>query len=419
MYILILQQLGIALILGTLVGLEREKKYQMFNYHGFGGVRTFALVGLLGALTYILGKEVFLLFPLITGGFLFLIISAYMVVALKHDRTGLTSEIGAILVYLIGVLCAMDKYLIAMILAVSVMTVLHFKDNLHSWAKHLRNEEILSTIEFMIIAFVVLPLLPNENFGPYGFFNPYVVWLMVVFISGISFVSYIAMKVLGEKRGITLTGFLAGLISSTALTLSFSAQSKKNKGVIYPYVIAIVVASSAMFFRILFEVAILNRALLADLYYPMITMGVIGILSVCFIFFRSRKFDSKSVERNKWEVKSPFSLIPALKFGLVFAFVLFLSRFAIDIMGNRGLYLTSFVSGLVDVDAITVSMANLAKSGVSNFAAVTAITIAAITNTLIKGVIFFIFGNKKVALKIMAVYLLMLLGGGVSMLFID
>ncbi|MBD3360456.1 DUF4010 domain-containing protein [Candidatus Peregrinibacteria bacterium] len=413
----VFKQLGIALILSSLIGLEREQKYQKFGFEAFGGIRTLPLVGLVGALSFILFQYSVWIFVVLTLSMMALLTVSYYMVNKKSDTVGGTTEVATMLVYIVGILCGMQKFLLATSIALTVLLILHFKDPLHKWAKRLKNKELISTIQFVVIAFVVLPLLPNQGYGPYGFFNPYIIWLMVVFISGISFVSYIAIKLFGAKRGIGLTGFLAGLISSTALSLSFSGQSKKNKSIENPYVLAIVVASSAMFFRILIEILVLNRELLGPVSIPMITMGVVGIFSALFFWFRKEKVPSK-IEDKLLKVKSPFSLWPALKFGLFFAVVLFLVNAGKEFMGEKGIYLTSLLSGLADVDAITVSMANLAKEKVSTNVAVNSITIAAMTNTLVKGGIFLLFGNKKVAWKILLVFVLMLIAGGVSLIFI-
>lgn len=412
----ILKQLGSALILAGLIGLEREQKSQRYSYDIFGGIRTLTLVGLIGALSFILSKYSIVFFAVLTSGFIGLIISSYVISNKKNEKVSATSEIASILVYIIGMFCAMEQFVLATTVALITLSVLHFKKPLHEWAKHLENKELVSTIEFIVIAFVILPLLPNKDFGPYGFFNPYVVWLMVVFISGISFASYLAIKLFGAKRGIGITGFLAGLISSTALVLSFSVQSQKNKRIVNSYVIAVIIASSAMFFRILFEVFVLNPELLRGIVVPMVAMGVTGLLAVLVLWLRREK-GAKHVESDALKIKSPFSVIPALKFGFLFAAVLFLVRFTNDLMGDKGIYLTSVVSGIVDVDAITVSMANFAKDGISNKFAVNAITLAAMTNTLVKGIIFMIFGNRKVAVRIAFVFLLMLGVGGISLLF--
>ena len=406
----ILQQVGIAVLLSGLIGLEREQKYQKYDYEGFGGLRTFALVGLFGLISCVLGEYSIVYFAVMGAGFFAMLTASYVMVAKRNHRLGVTSEIASVLTYLIGILVGMDQYVLATVVALLVMAGLHFKDPLHKWAKHLRNNDIVSTIQFVAIAFVVLPLLPNEAYGPYGFFNPYLIWLMVVFISGISFASYIAIKLFGSKRGIGVTGFLAGFISSTALAMSFSGDSKKNKSVVNPYVVAILVASSAMFFRIILEVAVLNRDLLGELIVPIGSMGVTGILGSLYFWIKKEK-SSSALSKKVSLIESPFSLKPALQFGLFFAIILFLVKYAEAEMGDGGLYLTSLVSGLMDVDAITVSVATLAKDGLSNSSAVTAISIAALTNTFVKGGIFLLFGNKEVAKKIISVFVLVFVVG--------
>jgi len=413
----IFKQLVLALVLSGFVGIERERKNQISYFSTFGGVRTFSLIGLLGLVSFLLSSFSMLLFLVITAGFMCFIIAIYIVTTIKNDRIGATSELASILVFLIGVLVGMEQYVLATTIALVIVSVLHFKHFLHSWVKKLKNEEIISAIQFVLIAFVVLPILPNYGFGPYGFFNPYIIWLMVVVISGISFVSYVAIKILGSRGGICFTGFLAGFISSTALTLSFSAESKKNKSISVPYVIAVVVASSAMFFRVLLEVAVLNPDLLDLLLIPMSFMGGVGLLIAMYYFFY--KSDDKKMKKTTssevFKFQSPFNLVPALKFGILFALILFVSKFARDYFGEAGTYLISFVSGIVDVDAITVSMA---QDSIPENAAVLAITIAAMTNTLAKGIMFFVFGERKTAIQIVKIFSVMILFGFVSLLFL-
>jgi len=412
------KHLGVAILLSTLVGLEREQKYQLNKFKdSFGGVRTFVLIGILGVASYFL-SQYSIYFALILGmGFLGLLISSYVMVTKILGKFGATSEMAALVVYSVGILCGMEQYVLATAISLATLSVLHFKKPLHKWAKHLKNEEIISTIEFVLISFVVLPFLPNQGYGPYEFFNPYIIWLMVVFISGLSFLSYIAIKVLGAKKGIGLTGFLAGLISSTALTISFSEQSKRNKRVVNPYVVGLVVACTAMFFRIIVEVLVLNPDLVPGLLIPMLTMGGVGIVSILFFWIR-REMLPKGSQDKAADVKSPFRLKPAISFGLLFAFVLFLSKFMHEYMGDRGIYLTSLMSGLADVDAITVSMAKMVNDGMDEKTGIIAITIAAMTNTFVKGGYFFIFGARKVALKIVSVFGLMIFAGAVSLMFI-
>ena len=285
----------------------------------------------------------------------------------------------------------------------------------------LKNQEVKSTLVFAVIAFVILPLLPNQSYGPFGAFNPYLIWLMVVFICGISFLSYVVIKLFGVKRGIGLTGFFAGLISSTALAFDFADQSKKNKGVVDPYVFAIVIASSAMFFRILVEVAVLSETLFSKIFWPMATMGAIGILAAIYLWIG--KTDGRDVEKSIREkivkMKTPFSLINALKFGLLFAVVLFVAHAALVLLGDRGLYITSVLSGLFDVDAITISIINLInEGGASLHIGSIGVILAAMANTFTKAMIFVFLGNKKVAIQIIKVFSLILAGGVVATFFV-
>jgi uncharacterized membrane protein (DUF4010 family) len=418
MEIELFKQLGVAFALSSLIGLEREQKYQRTGTISFGGIRTFILIGLFGALSYILSEDSLVYMFIFGLGFFSLIIASYVATYKRFEAIGGTTELAAILVFIIGILCGMEKYVMATVVSLVILSIMHFKISLHKWAKGVKNQEIVSAIQFIVIAFVVLPLLPNQDYGPFGFFNPYIVWLMVVFISAISFASYVAIKIFGAKRGIGITGFLAGFISSTALTLSFSDQSKKNKKIVNPFVLAIVVASSAMFFRIILEVSVLSPGLLNKLLIPMITMGVVGILSVAFFWVKKDK-SSKKLEEKMTKLESPFSFKPALKFGAFFAFISLLTKLGVEYMGDSGLYLTSFVSGIMDVDAITVSIADdFVSNKVSELSAVTAITIAAMTNTFVKGGIFLFLGNRKVALKIISVFALILLAGGASLVFV-
>lgn len=414
----IFQQLGIATALGALIGLERERRHQLEHYiDAYAGIRTYALISLAGSLAYILSLYSLALFAVISAGLILLLIVGYVLSAKKRGGLGMTSEVASILVYMIGILAGMQLYVAATLVSLLVLTFLLLKEPLHNWAKKIKYEELVSTLEFMIVAFVVLPLLPNQAYGPYGFFNPHLIWLLVVFISGISFVSYVAIKFLGARRGLTLTGFLAGFISTTALSFSLAAQSRKNEKVVHPYVLAMIVASTAMFLRVVVEVMILNFELMETLLIPMLSMAVVGVFASLIIWWKGGRVKER-MDKDVIKLRSPFSLIPALKFAVFFVVILLVSRFAADKMGEEGIYLTSFFSGLVDVDAITVSMANLADIEFNQRVAVTAITITVIVNTLVKSAIFFVFGAKKVAKGISLVLVLMSLAGIFALFFI-
>lgn len=414
----ILKQLGIAILLSGLVGLEREKKAQISGSESFAGIRTFLLIGVLGFLTFVVSEFSQAIAGIFAAGFLGILVVSYYFLAKNKGWIGITSEMAAIIVYAIGVLCAMNMFVFATALTLFLVFVLSFKNDFHKWVNNIKQLEIISMLQFALIAFVVLPILPNVGYGPFGFFNPYIIWLMVVFISGISFVSYIAIKILGAKKGIIVTGFLSGLVSSTALVLSYSGQSKRTKNIVNPYVVAVVIASSAMFFRVLLEVAVLNVELVKDLAIPMGSMGVVGVGFALYYFFGKPDASELKGKAKDVELKNPFSLWPALKFGMFFASILFFSSVAQEYFGNMGIYVTSVVSGVLDVDAITVSLANLSKDGVSNSVAVTGITLAAITNTISKAVIFFMLGSREVAKKIFMIFGIILLVGLISLMLV-
>ena len=423
MSLLILQQLGLAAALGALIGLERERNHQLAyklekDNNSFGGVRTFSLISLSGALSYFLSTYSIVFFTVVAVALLALIVASYIISSQKYGSIGITSEVASVIVYVIGILCGLSLFFEATVVTFVVLMLLVLKKPLHSWAKKIKFQEIVSTLEFMIVAFVVLPLLPDQAYGPYGFFNPYSVWLLVVFISGISFVSYAAIKFFGTRKGLTLTGFLSGFISTTALAFSLSAQSKKNVKVVGPYVLAMIVASFAMLLRISIEVFVLNIDLIGLLIMPVLSMFVVGAIASLFLWKKNSKAKGKVDAEESIHLSSPFSLVPALKFAVFFVLILFLSQFAVHEMGSGGLYLTGFFSGFVDVDAITVSMANLSKVDLSKEIAVKVIMVTVIVNTLVKAGIFFIFGTRKVAKDVSLVFVLMAIAGILSLFFV-
>ncbi|MFA4814506.1 MAG: MgtC/SapB family protein [Candidatus Gracilibacteria bacterium] len=415
--ILFLQNLGLALLLGSLIGLERERDHHKADAHEFGGIRTLSLVSVLGYLVFMLFSDS-VLFPVVTAGFLLLLVASYVMSSYLGKTTGATTEIAGFFTYFIGVLMGMGETLIATVITLVVVLLLYFKKTLHAFAHRVERKELYDTIKFIAIVFVVLPLLPNIVYGPLDVLNPYQIWLMVVLISTISFASYIAIKMLGPKRGIGVGGFLGGLISSTAVSLSFSGLSKKNPKVVNPFVFAILVASSAMFFRVLVTVSVLSGELLEIIALPMILMGVTGLFFAGYFWFQKDGTVQKRVSDKGLDFKSPFQLWPAVQFGLIFAALLFISKFASDYFGDRGVYFTAFFSGIFDVDAITVSMANLHKSGgLSAIAASTGIVIATLTNTLSKGAIVLFLGGKSVGWRVLLA-LILTAGVGLATLFL-
>ncbi len=412
----IFKQLGFAILLAGLIGLDREQKFQKKNSKGHGGLRTFTLMGLFGALSYMLVDISVYVFVALILGFIAMVVVSKLA---RVKSFGYTTAFASVLVYLVGVLCAMNEYILATVITLALFMILHFKKHLHSSVRRLENREIVSAVQLIVIAFVVLPLLPDKGYGPYEVLNPHLIWLMVVLISAISFASYVAIKIWGTKKGIGLTGFLAGLISSTALTLSFSSRSKKTPRIVNPYVFAVVIANVAMLVRMLIEIAVISPQLLPSVIIPISVVAIVGLGGAMYFWFKKEDSEGrKDIERKFLKVSNPLNLSTALKFGLFFGVILFLSKFLLDLYGDGGLYLAGIFSALVDVDAITISVANLVDGGLDMDLATSTLFLVAAANSLVKVGMFALFGNRKVALKIFYVFGLALLAGAVSLYFL-
>lgn len=380
----------LALGLGALIGLEREYARYKKHTHDYAGIRTFPLISLFGALCAFFAETInpwILVAGIVLMGIL-IIVSYYILSRGNTLYHGATSEVAGLLAFFIGILSYLGEIQLAVVLAVIITIILYSRSALHSFAHHLKKEEMRSTLIFMVIAFVVLPFLPNKGYGPYELFNPFLFWLMVVFISGINFAGYILMKWLGGK-GIQYTGLLGGLANSTAVTSSFAHQSNKNHGIYKALVLGVILANGMMFARILLEVFALNRDLFISLLLPMLLLiAVSGAISY-YLWKRSKHIS------DKIQLESPFNLKPALQFAAIFAVVLAFLKVADAYLSSRGLYVVSFLSGLANVDAITLSLAHLANDTVTSISARNGIIIAAAANMALKGGLTLFLGEKK------------------------
>lgn len=432
----------LSILLGGLVGAQRESRRQRQNIVDFAGLRSFIFISLLGFLLGYISLEIFGDYFLVFIGFFgvfALVVSSYILSYTLRPGSvkSITGQMSAIITFLVGLLVSLGFFYLAIMLSIIVTTILFFGDKLHKFAGDLKEKEIYATLKFAIIAFVILPILPNKNYTPLDFpfisailynqnfisiellrqldvFNFYHIWLMVVFISAIGYVGYILMKTVGAEKGSILTGFLAGFMSSTALTSGFAIESKRNKALLYPLVVGTVIASSTMFIRIIFEIAIINPALLPELTFFFVFMGIVGYLIAFFLYNHS-----KHKEHAKVKVTSPFSIGPALKFGFFFMFVLFFSKLFSILFGSSGVYLVSFFSGVADVDAITISLLDLAKnSQISERTATIGIVLAAFANTLFKGGIAYYLGSRHFG-KTVFFSFLAIIGSGVLFLLIS
>jgi len=407
----IFYRFGVALLIGFLIGLQREYDYDVTakpDERTFAGVRTFSLIALTGCTAAFL-SELFGSTWLYVGVFFSLTIMiavAYSLVA-RQGSAGMTTEVAALLTALVGALAYWEQTALAVALGVAITALLSFKLELHGLAERLNRQDVLATLKFAIITAIILPVLPNEpvwDQPPFDVLVPYKIWLIVVLISGISFSGYILIKIVGSRQGIGLTGLLGGLASSTAVTLSFSQRSRNNTNLGKPFALAIMLAWTVMFGRVLIEVAVVHAPLLQSLWPPMAAAGLLGLGYSLYLYFSPRTDDEEEVE-----VSNPFELGPAITFGLLYGIILLATNAAEHFLGNTGLYFSSIISGLADVDAITLTTAELSRSGtIESIEATRAIVLAVVSNTCVKGFIVLSTGSAALRRAILLGFILTL-----------
>lgn len=383
----LLIDLLIAAGIGGLLGLEREHsarvgpevKQEEAVRRLAAGSRTFPLVSLLGALTYSLFPSLLLAAFVAVAAMTLMAYGAK--VWLAHD-VGLTTAVASLLTFVYGVMVVLspDARTLAVILAVLTTAVLAMKRTLHEFAQRIEPDERLAAIKFLILSLVLLPLLPDEEIDFLFGLNPRFVWLMVVFIAAIDLAGYVLVKFLGPRKGIGLTGAVGGLISSTATTVSLSTRTRERPAIHRVAGLAIFAASVIMLARILLEVAVVNASLLVWLVPPFGLVVLVGG-TVGYVGFRR----ASHVDVGDVDIRSPFRLTPALVFGGFFAAVLVVVDLLAARLGSVGVYGSALLSGVFDVDAITLSLARLASEGVIDApTASTGILLAAIINTAVK-----------------------------------
>jgi uncharacterized membrane protein (DUF4010 family) len=372
-----------ALGLGVLIGLERERSHEPES--GFAGVRTFGLISLAGAMAAYVDRA--LERPAL-GLVLFGAIAALVVVSAvtsaREGDIGITTEVSALLAFLLGFLCVSGNVVLAAGLAVASGGVLALKQWLHGLAARIETADVEATLKFAIVTVIILPLVPNESYGPepLDVINPYQIWWMVVLISGLNFASYILVKVVGAEHGIGLTGLLGGLVSSTAVSLGFAQRSRTEPGQAAALALGIVLAWTVMFFRVIVLVALIAPGLARALAPGIGALGVLSLGVVLWLLRRQRSRARATVSAGS----NPFELGQAIRFGVLFGVVLFVARAAQLGFGEVGLYLAGALAGLTDVDAIALSMAQLARGDASSQGvAARTILIAVLANTLLKG----------------------------------
>lgn len=418
-----LPQFITSLAIGLLIGLERER-----TPSAKAGLRTFALVALFGTLSALLSTKLGSPWLLIAGllAVAGMIIAAYLNKPNGHGRItdaerrsvnsisptsppegesgdvslrdaqvdegdpGTTTVIALLLCYGLGAMVWYGLAKLAVMLAIGVTILLYFKPELRGLSQRLTRRDLVAVLQFSVLTFIVLPILPDQSYGPYDAFNPYQAWLMVVLISGISLAGYIALHTVGSRYGAPLLGFLGGLVSSTATTLLYAKNSKSNPAMAHLAASIIVIAGMVVLLRLLVLGAVVAYGTLPGL-LPVLAGGF--VLGLVVALYNWRKMDRKT-ELNIPETSNPAELHTAIGFGLLYVVVLLGSAWMVDLAGNRGLYVVAMVSGLTDVDAIALSSLRLFNLGqLSEHQTVTAIAIAFLANLAFKfGLVIFIGG---------------------------
>lgn len=370
--------LGIALGLGLLIGLQRERTTDRL-----GGIRTFPLIGLFGALTASVSQTYDSMW-LIAAGLLcmtvLILLGNLERLRGEQESTGITTEVTALLMYLLGAYLILGEKAVAVTAGGTIAVLLHLKPSMHEFAERLEERDLRSIMQFALISLIILPVLPDRTFGPFDVLNPFKIWLLVVLIVGIGLGGYGAYKLVGARAGTLLSGLIGGLISSTATTVSYARRAKNQKSIANLAALVILIASTSMFLRMFVEIAVVAPRILPQLLPPLAVLLAISLL-VCALGYRYVGQQENAMP----EQSNPAELTPALVFGALYALVLLAIAAAKDYFGNSGIYVVALISGFTDVDAITLSTANLAGSGnIEINTAWRAMVIATLTNMIFK-----------------------------------
>ncbi|MFA6888452.1 MAG: DUF4010 domain-containing protein [Candidatus Woesearchaeota archaeon] len=415
----IIWNLGIALLLGLIVGIEREFQHYKQHIQIFAGIRTFTLIALFGWLIGFLTQQLgeFTLVLVGISGMVILSMVTYVVMVWKKNLIGITNEISALIVFLLGILVSYNFILIALISAVVMTTILSYKYYLHKIAQKLQVEEIHAGLKLGIISVVVLPLLPDKSYSlidiPYTenlfqmfpkffyflqhaqIFNPFKIWLLVVFICALSSIGYLLIKTIGPKKGIGITGAIGGIVSSTAVTSTFSTLSKKVK-TYNTFAFGVIIAWTVMLIRTLFIILILNKTLFSSV-FNVISLMIFTAACCATYFYLQRTQKGKKTETSL-VLTSPFALIPALKLTLFFVVFLFLSKLLQYWLGSTGIYVACVLAAFTATDATIISVVTLFSAGeISLSVAVTGVILTIMSDAIGKIGITYFFGEKHFA----------------------
>lgn len=391
-------RLGLALAVGLLIGIQR-------GWHTrdaapgarLAGVRTFTLLGLLGGLwgfLSIYAGDLVLGFAFL--GLVAMMIGAELVAHRKGDgEVGATTLVAALITFALGALAVRGNMAMAAAAAVIAMAVLHAKPEMHRWVAEIDRLELTGAIKLLLISVVALPLLPNRGFGPDGVLNPYAMWWMVVLISGLSFAGYFAIKLMGPRLGILMTGILGGLASSTVVTLNFARLARRRPDMAVPLAGGIGAAAAVMSVRVIVIAGVIDPRIAFELTPSLAAMTVVTAV----VALAPALSAERGAEASAPEIGDPADLLNALMYGGLLVVLALISHYLKQWVGDEALYAVGAAAGLADVDAITLTMSRMAQATITREVAEIAILTAVFVNTVVKAAMAATIGGAQVGMR--------------------
>lgn len=382
----LIQRMGVALAIGLIIGIERGWK-QRAEAEGerAAGMRTHALAGLLGGAWGAIARSTGQWGPIALGLAFAAFVAVIVVFRLReteHEQTyGATTVVAAMMAFALGALAVVSDQRVAVAAAVAATMLLALKAALHSWLRQLTWEELRAGLVLLAMTVILLPVLPDREISDWFPVNPREIWLLTILIAALSFAGYVAIRVAGAKLGILLSGLAGGLVSSTAVTLNMARLSKEHPERTRLFAAAIMLASAVMMVRALFLIGIVNAALLPIIVVPL-ALAVLAQACAAGVLGNWARGDGP-VDKPL-ELKNPFDLLVVLEFGALLTLIMLLSKMLAAKAGSTGAYALAAVSGIVDVDAVSLSLARLAPDGLSVETAGYAVLIAIAANSLTK-----------------------------------
>lgn len=385
--------------IGLILGLEREYD-KLKDEHGFAGIRTFPIMAIIG---FILGNLSTTYTPwlviITAAAFLLFLALSHISMVQKHVMTGITTNLALFATLILGIMVANHLHKEAVATAVVVVTLLSLKTTFKTFIKNITSEELFAFIKFSIITLLILPFLPNQDYGPEGMLNPFEIGAIIVIVSFLNFIGYFLVKYVGSKRGILLTAILGGLISSTAVSWIYAARSKESPELSKEYAAGIIIASAIMFPRLAVLAYIFNSAILSYIAIPFTILTLICLISA-ILFIRK----NTEVSKTAINLGNPLNIWNALGFGAIYLAILFAVFYGNQFFGESGLYFSALIAGLADTDAITISMAKFGSLEDKLALATNVIITATISNMIVKLGITYFKGSKKTGKLVMGVF---------------